>query len=384
MHWRKYAKSPKEYIKPEQYKAANAMMACRTAVLGIEIYACEDCGEVSEVYHSCHNRFCPSCSWKDTIDWADRTQYNMLNIKHRHVVFTLPHGLNKLIKDNDSKLYNLLLRVGAATFKEWFEVKHNLKIGIIEVLHTYGEQKEFHPHSHMIVSWGGIDMTTGELKELESEYVRYEFLQKKFRAKFEDELIMMNDNEELEHEFINRQSFMSYIKKLNKTDWVIHLEPAMKTPAKVIRYIGRYSKRACLSEYKITNIEGEYISFKYKDYRDRDENKVPKEKILTLHYNDFFPRLMQHVPIPYFRLVRYYGLYSNHGRIPEGYKFRNENTEEPKIIEEEYKPAYCKECEREKVHVVTYFDKRPYYQRSEDVLKKVIEKQKEERRKKAA
>jgi len=288
MHWSKYTKSPKRYIKEEQYKAANAIMVCRTAVLGVDVYACEECGEVSEIYHSCNNRFCPTCSWKDTVDWAERTKYNMLNIKHRHVVCTVPHSLIPLIEANDNKLYSMLMRVSALTFKDWFLAKHNLKIGVIEVLHTYGEQKEMHPHTHMIVSWGGIDKGSGELKEIESEYVKYGFLRKKFRAKFEDELIKMFDNEELIHDFKNRMTFMQFVKSINKTDWVVHLEPAMKTPSSVIRYIGRYSKRACLSEYKITDISGEYISFRYKDYKDRDEEKKPKEKILELHYTDFF------------------------------------------------------------------------------------------------
>ena len=52
---------------PEQYKAVNAIRVCRTAALGIDTYACPDCGEVREISHSCKNRFCPSCGWHDTL-----------------------------------------------------------------------------------------------------------------------------------------------------------------------------------------------------------------------------------------------------------------------------------------------------------------------------
>lgn len=379
MHWHEYIKSPKEYIKECVYKAANAIMVCRTSMLGVELHVCEECGDLTEIYHSCHNRFCPTCSWKDTVDWAERTQYNMLKIKHRHVVFTLPHSLLGLIKKNDGKIYSMFMRVCASTLKEWILYKYNLKIGIIEVLHTYGEKKDLHPHVHMIVSWGGIDKDTGELVEIESEYVKYGFLQQKFRAKFEDELIRMNDAEELFHDYKDRQSFMQFIKRINKTDWVIHLEPSMKSPGKVIRYIGRYSKRACLSEYKITEIEGAYISFRYKDYKDRDCKKEPKEKILKLHYEDFFPRLMQHVPIPYFRMVRYYGLYSNHGRIPSEYKYSGEEESGEEQKEEEYNPKFCETCKREKIHLLTYFDRRTIQERREDYRNKVREIREKER-----
>lgn len=354
MHWEEYMKSPKEYVKPEQLKAVNAMRVCRTAVLGVKEYACPDCGELSKVYHSCKNRFCPTCSWKDTMKWAERIKKRMLKVKHRHIVCTLPHSLHPLIKRNEQLLLGCLMRASAATFSDWFKNKYRLKIGIVSVLHTYGETKEYHPHVHMIVSWGGTSIKTNKLKEIESEFVSYDFLKKKFRCKFEDELVGLNDKGKLEHDFLDRMQFMNHLKQVNQQDWVLHLEPAIDTPLKVIRYIGRYSKRACLSEYKITQIDGGFISFSYKDYRDRDENKKPKEKELCLHFREFFPRLLQHVPAKYFRIVRYYGLYSNHGKISEEYFYsEEEKTEEPEID-----LSYCEHCKVRKVLVAIYFDKR--------------------------
>ena len=361
-HWDKYMESPAEFVKPEQLKAVNAMRACRTAVLGVEIYACPDCGEVTNVYHSCKNRFCPTCSWQDTVKWAEKVKNRMLRVKHRHIVCTLPHSLHPLVKRNEELLYGGLMRASAATFKDWIENKYNLKIGVILVLHTYGEQKDLHLHSHMIVSWGGVDIKTGALKEIKEEFVNYKFLQKKFRCKFEDELINFYDKGQLDHDFPDREQFMKHIKQVNQQDWQIHLEPAIDTPAQVIRYIGRYSKRACLSEHKITDIEGEYLTFRYKDYRDRDENKKAKEKELCLHYRDFFPRLLQHVPPAYFRIVRYYGLYSNHGQIQQDYFYNEEaSPEQPvKVLK------YCETCKKEKVLVYIYFDRRTGKERKQE------------------
>jgi hypothetical protein len=124
---------------------------------------------------------------------------------------------------------------------------------------------------------------------------------------------------------------MQFIKRINQKRWVIHLEPPMNMPTQVVRYIGRYSKRACLSEYKITRIEGENINFRYKDYKTKDANNKPVERELEMNYRDFFPRLLQHVPLAYFRLVRYYGLYSNRGIIPVEYLYKEENEAENKI-----------------------------------------------------
>lgn len=362
--WDTYMESPSAYVKPEQLKAVNAMRVCRTAVLGVEVYACEICGETTHVYHNCKNRFCPTCSWQDTVKWADKVKNEMLNIKHRHIVCTLPHTLHPLLKLNEEKLMGSLLRTAADTFKDWFEHKYNIKIGIISVLHTYGEQKEYHPHVHMIVSWGGINKKSGELTGIKEKFVKYGFLQKKFRCKFEDELVGYFDKDNLQHNFKDKEEFLRYLKQINRQDWVLHLEPPMDTPSEVVRYVGRYSKRACLSEYKITAMEGEYISFRYKDYRDRDENKKPKEKELTLHYRDFFPRLLQHVPPAYFRTVRYYGLYSNKGHIPKEYKCGPEKESAQKNWKEQQQnrtgenPLLCKTCMIEKVFICTVFDNR--------------------------
>ena len=66
----------------------------------------------------------------------------------------------------------------------------------------------------------------------------------------------------------------------------------MQIPAEVIRYIGRYSKRACLSEYKITKIEAENIAFRYKDYKTTDKHNKPVERELELNFWDFFFRFL--------------------------------------------------------------------------------------------
>ena len=361
-YWDIYAKSPKEYIKPEQYKAVNAIRVCRTAALGKDIYACPECGDVTEVYHSCKNRFCPTCSWSDTVKWAERVKKQMLNLPHRHVVFTLPHSLNHLIKINGKHLLNILMRTSADTFKDWISHKYGLKIGVISVLHTFGEKKDSHNHVHMIISWGGIDNSTGTLKPIKGEYVNYDFLKDKFRCKFEDELVKIYDSGELKHNYKSRKDFSQFLKRINKKNWILHLEPPMELPSLVIRYIGRYSKRACISEYKITQIEGEYISFRYKDYKRLDFNKKAIEFELSLHYRDFFPLLLQHVPLPYFRIVRYYGLYSNRGKIPEEYLSNETSTINEQIndleIQEEEEQLYCSHCKRKKEYQHTVVEKR--------------------------
>jgi len=354
--WDIYCKDPKAYIQPEQYKAAAAIRACRTASLGIDIYSCPQCGETTEVYHNCKNRFCPTCSWSDTVKWADKIKRNMLNIPHRHVVFTIPHALIPLIKRNEFALLNMQMQVSAMTLKDWMERKYGLGCGIISVLHTAGELKTFHSHVHMILSWGGIDKL-GAIQQIKGTYVNYEFLMGKFRYMYEHRLIELFDLELLQHDFKNRLDFMQFLKRINQKNWIIHFEDPMQTPSAVIRYIGRYSKRACLSEYKITQMEGEIIGFNYKDYKSKDYYGRPIEKEKVLTYREFFPLLLQHVPLPYFRLVRYYGIYSNKGHLPKEYFSQEEEPPTNWITQQESEtgenPMVCKRCKIDKVYTHT-------------------------------
>jgi Putative transposase/Transposase zinc-binding domain len=278
-NWEKYISDVNVRVSVGQFRAVSAMRACRTATLGVDHYLCRECGEEVEILHNCKNRFCPTCSWGDTVKWASKIHGQMMNIPHRHVVFTLPHAWIPLIKSNGKTLLNNLLRTAADTFKDWVEHKYNVKIGIISVLHTFGETKEYHPHVHMIVSWGGLDKQTNLLKEIKGKYVNYKFLQDKFRIKFEDVLVELYDSGLLQHKFSDRIAMLKFLKSINKNNWAIHLEPPMPAPSAVVRYIGRYSKRACLSERKITQIDGEYISFRYKDYKVIGPDNKPIERI---------------------------------------------------------------------------------------------------------
>ena len=359
-HWKSYIQSPTEFITPEQFKAVAAMRVCRTEALGVDYYVCQECGEISYVYHSCKNRFCPTCSWKDTMDWAERMKNQMLNIPHRHVVFTVPHSLNNLIKDNKSPLLNILFKAAADSIKDWMMHKYKLNPGIINVLHTFGEKKDFHTHIHMILSWGGVTPSQ-QIEQIKGEYINFGFIQTKFRCKFEDKLVQLFDSNVLNHRFANRIDFLRFIRNINVNKWRIQFEPAMKIPEQVIRYIGRYSKRACISEHKITNIEGEFITFKYKDYKNLDYNGKPIIKELKMHYREFFPRLLQHVPLPYFRLVRYYGAYAARTKailnktVPNYNQKENELTVDSEIYELPENPKHCKNCDTEKTYMYTVF-----------------------------
>lgn len=320
-HWDKYILQPHHPITTVQYKAVTAIRKCRTEALGKDIYTCSDCGQSVEVFHSCKNRFCPNCSWADTVKWSHHVYNHLLNVPHRHVVMTLPHSLNYLIRRNNQLFFQHILSVSSNLIKSFIKRKYGVEAGVISVLHTFGERKNLHVHVHMIVSWGGIDKESKRLKSIPlSDRVDYPKLKDLFREGIINVINKAYHNEVLEHNFESSQAYEQFIESLLEKPWIIHLEPPMDLPEQVIRYIGRYSKRACLSEYKITSIEGDFISFKYKDYKQKDKEGKYTERIMRLHYAEFFPLLLQHVPLANFRLVRYYGIYATKSKILAEFK----------------------------------------------------------------
>lgn len=326
LHWDSYVKEPKHFIKPEQYKAVNAIRICRTDTLGKDIYACTGCGDTVEIRHNCKNRFCPTCSWKDTLKWGERMQNMLMNVPHRHVVVTLPHSLNNLLMRNQKDLTNALLSISGHLLTDFLLKEHGIKAGVIAVLHTFGEKKNLHLHVHMIVSWGGESIKNGRLKTLENPYIDYNKLKDIFKNRFIKAICKLYKKDELVHRFETVEDFNKFIEKLDSHKWILHFEDPMKIPTQVITYIGRYSKRACISEYKILDISDDHITFRHKDYKEKDENGKVVEKELRLHYNEFIPLLLQHVPLPYFRLVRYYGAYNALSGVNKRHLFANRDS----------------------------------------------------------
>jgi hypothetical protein len=319
VHWDDYAHQGGRYIPPHVFKAVNQIMACRTPKLGTDVYECPRCGTTKFVYHSCKNRFCPRCGQYETDHWAATILSQLPSIKHHHVVFTLPAQLRPLAKANPESLHTLLFHTSAEVIKEWFAEKHHAIPGIISVLQTAGSDLHYHPHMHMIVSAGGLKK--GAWFELASDYlVNEKYLARKFRWWFLKELVAAYDQGRLQlpgelAALRERREFMRLVKKLHSVVWVVSVQPPLTDPENIVRYVGRYTRRACLSEYRIVGFTGGVITFECKDYAATAEGK-PGTKTVSLRYPEFFDRLFQHVPLPGFRMVRYYGLYAHFKDLP--------------------------------------------------------------------
>jgi len=142
----------------QQLKAFRAIQCCRTAALGGHIDVCPKCGHQAISYNSCRNRHCPKCQTQAREHWLAARERELLATSYFHVVFTVPHELNVLALDNPRMFYDLLFNASAQTsLKVAADPKHlGAEIGVIGILHTWGQNLLLHPHVHCVIPAGGL------------------------------------------------------------------------------------------------------------------------------------------------------------------------------------------------------------------------------------
>lgn len=305
-------------IPPHHRKAMENITACRSAALGGHIDQCDSCGHISISYNSCRNRHCPKCQNLRREEWLLNREQELLNVGYFHVVFTVPASLNPLIRFNQKIMYDILFRAVSETLTELAADPKYLgaQIGFISLfLHTWGQNLMDHPHIHCIVPGGGLSFSG--LRWIQSRkkfFIPVKVLAKKFRGKFlaflkqafsEGDLQFGDSIQSLGLEV----NFHQLLNDLYQTDWVVYCKAPFKSPAYVLRYLGRYTHRVAISNQRIVSIENDQVTFKWRDYKDNH-----REKLMTVSAFEFIRRFLLHVLPPRFVKIRYYGVFSNRNR----------------------------------------------------------------------
>ena len=155
--WDPYRKN--HHVTEEQSRAALSIISCKTGALGFNMSVCEECGHEEIRNNSCRNRHCPNCQAVMKELWMDARRSEVIDGAYFHVVFTVPSELNPLIYSNQKLLYGLLHETSSKTLLELSADTKYLGAtpAVIQVLHTWGQNLNYHPHIHSIVSGAGLD-----------------------------------------------------------------------------------------------------------------------------------------------------------------------------------------------------------------------------------
>lgn len=375
LHFDNYLSSPdrKLYLEERHFKAVDWSSVCRTSKIGRFQLACPGCGEVTYIARSCKHRFCALCGISDTLKWSRETLSRLMNCPHHHVVMTLPKAFRGLSQMNGNKLHDILFRASNLVLNKWFNNKYCIRPGVVSVLHTAGADLKYHPHVHSIVSRGGQDLESGEYRFIKGKYLcKNEILGKLLRYKFNDLLVKAYDKGDLKmYEGIkSKGDLVNWLGKMKEKHWIVNIEKPLEDIPQIVGYVGRYTKRACLSEYKLEHVGEEEIRFRYNDYKNSKRGCAPVESVKTMSPTAFLDQLLQHVPSKYYRMVRYSGLYNSFylHKIPSELKLAEAGKEEIEWDEnydwgefEQYRkdviraghpdPFICRHCQMEKLYV---------------------------------
>jgi Putative transposase/Transposase zinc-binding domain len=279
-------------VLPGQRRALRAILECRTAALGGQVYGCEDCGALHFSYHSCGNRHCPKCHGQRTERWLQAQRARLLPCPYYLATFTLPAELRALARCQPKVLYGLLLRAGAASLQKlcadprWMGGQPSLT----GVLHTWTRAMLYHPHAHFLVSAGGLsqDGQSWRAARHPAFLVPVRALSALFRAKIRDGLKAAG--------LLNQVPA-----KVWRQPWVVHAQPAGRGE-KVLEYLGRYVFRIAISQARLESLEKGRVTFRYRD------NQSQQIKRVCLTAAEFLQRFLQHVLPRGLAKVRHYGL----------------------------------------------------------------------------
>ena len=278
-----------------QEKTLRALTLCRTAALGGHVDACDACGNISVSYNSCRNRHCPKCQGHKREQWIQAREQDLLPCSYYHVVFTIPDSLNGLAIHKPQLIYKILFDSVWATLSQ-FGRTENMHLGMIAILHTWGQNLSLHPHIHCIVPGGGMDVNGKWKRKIKTD--KYLFcvkaLSKVFRAKF----VAAMRKENLANQKLYDQLFAK--------NWVVYAKQPFGGPKQVIEYLGRYTHKVAISNHRIKNVTNHEVTISYKDYKDNS-----KTKQLTLKNEEFTRRFSLHILPKRFVRIRHYGILSS-------------------------------------------------------------------------
>lgn len=300
---------------PEQRHVMRAIECCRTAALGGHVEACDACDHLRIAYNSCGNRHCPKCQSLERARWVEARSADLLPVPYFHVVFTLPSEIAHLALQNKTVVYGILFAATAKTLTMIAaDPKHlGARIGLLAILHTWGQTLTHHPHLHCIVPGGGLSADRSRWIRCRSKrfFVSVRVLSRLFRRLFLEELEAsfrrgkLVFHGQLAH-LADPEVFGRFIVSQRNLRWVVYAKRPFGGPGRVLKYLGRYTHRVAISNHRITNISDSTVTIRWKDYNDHD-----CEKLMTLTVDEFIRRFLLHVLPSGFHRIRCFGFLAN-------------------------------------------------------------------------
>ena len=298
-------------------KVIDAITSCRTPALGGQVEHCDHCGHEIVRYHSCRDRHCPRCQTTARLSWVNDRLRELLPVGYFHAIFTVPHELNPFALRHKKCFYDLLFRAVKETILELAANPKRLgaDIGVVAVLHTWGQALTDHPHIHCIVTGGGYDQASKRWKPCQNAFLfPIPVIRKLFRGKLVDFFVQAVKTGDITFngalaDVAGEQSFKALVTTLYRKKWTVYIKRPFASPEALVKYLGAYTHRVAISNSRIVEHNPQSVSFAYKDYAHEGERKI-----MTLTAAEFVRRFLLHVLPQGFKKIRYFGFLAPRAR----------------------------------------------------------------------
>ncbi len=307
-HGERYERANARHLGRVERRVIGAITACRTAALGGHVERCDDCGAVRISYNSCRNRHCGKCQGAARAEWLAARQAELLPVRYFHVVFTLPPAAAEIAFQNQQTVYGLLMRAAAEALMTLAAERLGARIGLIAVLHTWGQTLTHHPHVHCLVPGGGVTLDGQRWVACKPNFLlSVRALSKTFRRLFLDRLAALFHRGELGFfgelaPLADPGAFAGRVCALSREPFVVYAKPPFGGPERVLAYLARYTHRTAIANSRIVAVDDDHVAFSYKDYR-----RGGRSGIMRLAPHEFIRRFLLHVLPDGFHRIRHYG-----------------------------------------------------------------------------
>jgi len=283
---------------PRQLQSLADLEHCRSAVSKHLQAACSACDTQVLIPHSCGNRLCPTCQSHESQRWIERQRQLQVKASYFMVTFTLPAELRRLAFAHQRVVYQALMQTSWETVRTFSLNDKKLQgtPGAVAVLHTHTRRLDYHPHVHLVMPAGAIDLKHRQWRQKQGKapyLFSHKAMAKVFRAKLLDALATAG---------------LPLPERIPRR-WVVHCKP-VGSGAKAIVYLGRYLYRGVIREKDILAFDNGEVTFQYRDGKSR------QLKRRTLPAVAFLRLILSHVLPKGFRRARNFGyLHPNSKRL---------------------------------------------------------------------
>lgn len=230
----------------------------------------------------------------------------------------MPHQYLALWQYNEAWFTTTLFNVSSDTLMTLLQSDqyHGVTPGIVIALHTWGRQLNLHPHTHCLVTAGGLTKA-GEWRSIDDFLLPGRVVRSLYRGRFQGALKRAFESGELVlPPDMNAAAFWRLYREAYQKTWSVRIEERYDHGKGLMLYLARYLKGGPLNPAQIKYCDADQAVLYYKDHRDQ------RIKPLRLRTQELLRRLLLHVPVTGAHTVRHYGLYASSAKAKREYCYQ--------------------------------------------------------------